>query len=72
MKYYLRHRFLGNAVNSYLNHDHLALELKLSTNKQSEEVQTKFTKGEIKEIKEKYNTELRDFEIIEAGKWNYK
>ncbi len=66
-KYYLRHRFLcGFEKCVFLNVDELNKRLYLSDKIQSSDVQTEFTQKEIDEIKEKYNTDLKDFEIIEV------
>ena len=66
-KYYLRHRFLVEEGDcDCLNYDHSLQELNLSDIGQSKSTQTQFTKREIEEIKEKYDTDLKDFEIIEV------
>lgn len=65
-KYYLKHRFLENEKCSYLNYDHNFQELNLNDRTQSKEIQTKFTQREIDEIKESYDTDLKDFAIIEV------
>lgn len=65
-KYYLRHRFLEITACSYLNRDRELQELNLNDKAQFNDMQTQFTQAEIDEIKEKYNTDLKDFEIIEV------
>ena len=65
-KYYLKHRFLNGSVNQFLNRNLIDSRLDLSTKKDYSEFQTKFTQKEIDKIKEKYNTDLKDFEIIEV------
>lgn len=65
-KYYLKHRFLENGNCRYLNYDKEFQELYLNDRAQFGEIQTQFTQEEIDEIKEKYDTTLGDFEIIEV------
>lgn len=67
-KFYLKHRYLNGDVNQFLNRTLTDNRLDLSTAKDYAEFQTKFTQSEIDEIKKKYNTDLKDFEIIEVGK----
>ena len=69
-KYHLRHRFLEVDFFNYLNRDYGFPELFLNSKSQIHK-QTQFTQKEIDEIKEKYNTDLKDFEIIEVEKWSY-
>lgn len=64
-KYYLRHRFLEFDNFNYLNREYGYEELSLNSKTQLGK-QTQFTQDEIDEIKEKYNTDLKDFEIIEV------
>lgn len=64
-KYYLRHRFLEAHFFNYLNLNYGFQELFLSSKSQIGK-QTQFTQKEIDEIKEKYHTDLKDFEIIEV------
>ena len=65
-KYYLKHRF----INSYNGLDYINLrideELRLSDPYEYQPYKTKFTKAEIEEFKARYNTDLNDFELIEA------
>lgn len=68
-KYYLKHRFLNGDVNQFLNRNLIDKRLDLSTKKDYAALQTKFTQEEIDEIKEKYDTDLKDFEIIEVESW---
>lgn len=68
MKYYLRHRFLEAGFFNYLNRDYRFPELFLNSEAQIHK-QTQFTQKEINEIKEKYHTDLKDFEIIEVEEW---
>ena len=66
MKYYLRHRFLEVDFFNYLNRDWGFPELYLNSKSQVGGKQTQFTQAEIEEIKEKYETDLKDFEQIEV------
>ena len=65
-KYYLKHRFL-NKYNSldYINFI-VSEEAILSNRYEDPPFRTKFTKAEIEELKGKYDTDLKDFEIIEV------
>ncbi len=66
-KYYLTHRFLVEEGDcNYLNYHHSFEKLYLSGKSQTKTIQTQFTQTEIDEIKEKYHTDLKDFEIIEV------
>lgn len=66
-KYYLKHKFLlsDNEYNflNYLSNDD---SWDLSSLANCSGYQTKFTQKEIEELKEKYDTTLDDFEIIEV------
>ena len=70
-KYYLRHRFLEVDFFNYLNRDYGFPELFLNSKSQIHK-QTQFTQEEIDQIKKKYNTDLKDFEIIEVEEWKLK
>lgn len=67
-KFYLRHRWFKpspiykNYLNYWIGNDEYWLDYK----NESKEIQTQFTKKEIEEIKEKYNTDLSDFEKKEV------
>ena len=66
-KFYLRHKYFKNWDNvQYFTFDYIHmcayLRSKLSTCKAMQQ----FTEKEIEEIKEKYNTDLKDFEMIEV------
>ena len=66
-KYYLKHKFIQNEVYSF----HLNYKMKdkfytINNDIENYEYKTKFTKQEIEELKEKFNTSLDDFEIIEV------
>lgn len=66
-KYYLKHRFMcGFEKCAFFNIDSLNKALYLSDKTQTQYVQTQFTRAEIEEIKEKYDTDLKDFEKIEV------
>ena len=67
-KSYLRHRWFKphsiykNYLNHWIGHDEYWLDYK----NESKEIKTKFTLKEIDEIKEKFNTDLKDFELVEV------
>ena len=66
-KFYLKHRFLVEVGDcNYLNSDHSLREFYLNDKSQSEKIQTQFTLKEIEEIKEKLDTDLSDFELVEV------
>lgn len=65
-KYYLRHRFLDGLQTNYLNFSREIELFKLSTLKHDDNKQTQFTMDEIEELKEKYETDLKDFKMIEV------
>lgn len=66
-KYYLKHKFLndGNWF-SYLNWQEGGEHYYLYVDTEREGIKTQFTQAEIEKLKEKYSTDLRDFEIIEV------
>ncbi len=63
-KFYLKHRWFKpspiykNYLNYWIGNDEYWLDYK----NESKEIQTQFTLKEIDEIKEKFNTDLKDFE----------
>ena len=69
-KYYLKHKF----INDYngLGYINLRMNEKVILSNQLEVVgvpngsKTKFTKAEIEELKERFDTDLNDFELIEV------
>ena len=66
-KYYLKHRFINDySTRNYINV--VATEDVILSGRLCEDqvFRTKFTKAEIEELKEKFDTDLRDFEIIEV------
>lgn len=67
-KYYLKHRWIGNFSygEGYLNLFLFDNIMRLSSVLQDSSVKTQFTLKEIDEIKEKYNTDLSDFEKKEV------
>lgn len=65
-KFYLKHRWLrSRSKNMIVNKDCLD-EYFLSDEFQSDDYQTQFTEKEIDEIKEKFNTDLKDFKKTEV------
>ena len=58
-KFYLKHRFLGGKTNNYLNK--LGNSLEVLDKSSIGGYQTKFTRAEIDELKEEYNTDFIDF-----------
>ena len=66
-KYYLKHKFLTNGNSErYLNYIFNCSEWILDDNTMCDDFKTQFTEQEIEEIKQKFNTNLNDFEMIEA------
>lgn len=64
-RYYLRHKWLGEDDSNYLNLvNNYAFEI--CTKKEIDKYKTQFTAEEIKAIKKKYNTDLKEFEIVEV------
>lgn len=63
-KYYLRHKWVS--TETYVNYLIKIKSYVLSNDYQDESVQTRFSMNEIEEIKEKFNTDLSDFEMIEV------
>ena len=63
---YLKHRF----INFYNGLDYINLsiseEVMLNNRYEDQIFKTKFTKAEIEELKAKFDTDLRDFELIEV------
>lgn len=67
MEYYLKHRFLIDGYgDAFLTHTKSDDAWFLSDEGHFGNYQTQFTQDEIDEIKKKYNTDLKDFEIIEV------
>ena len=69
-KFYLKHRWMENREDlRYLNYfsDHNYYMLFTKSNFDSKKSQ--FSIKEIEEIKEKYDTDLTDFDIIEVKEW---
>lgn len=67
-KYYLRHRWLGVKDDewNYLNCLLSDSDYYLNSHEDTGNIKTQFTRENIEEIKEKYNTDLSDFDIVEV------
>lgn len=67
-KFYLTHRWMKPSPidTHYLNHWIGTNEYWMDYENETEDVQTQFTLGEIEEIKEKFDTDLSDFEMVEV------
>lgn len=67
-KYYLRHKWLNNKNTNYLhlNEENNFYDLSVYKSLEAWKAQLQFTEKEIEEIKEKFNTDLKDFELVEA------
>ena len=65
-KYYLKHKFINN--NNGLDYINLSISEEVMLNNRHEDqiFKTKFTKAEIEKLKEKFDTDLNDFELIEV------
>lgn len=67
MKYYLKHRFLIDGYgDAFLTHTMSDDAWFLSDEGHFGKYQTQFTQKEIEDIEEKFDTDLKDFEIIEV------
>lgn len=65
-KYYLKHRFINDlTAQKYININIFG-EVSIRDHLGNQYYKTKFTKAEIEELKEKFDTDLRDFELIEV------
>ena len=63
----MKHKFLTNGNSErYLNYIFNCSEWILDDNTMCDDFKTQFTEQEIEEIKQKFNTNLNDFEMIEA------
>lgn len=67
-KFYLRHRWMKQETifKKYLNYLIDKDEYRLDTKTKNEFINTQFTLKEIEEIKEKFDTDLADFELVEV------
>ncbi|BFL72107.1 hypothetical protein [Anaerococcus nagyae] len=65
-KFYLKHRWIKGCVIMYLYRNELNGYCYLGDKKCRPHRQKRFTLKEIEEIKEKYDTKLEDFEIVEV------
>ena len=65
-KYYIKHRFVNDyTTQKYFNFTETGVAI-LSNRLEGMGFKTKFTKAEIEELKEKFDTDLNDFELIEV------
>lgn len=64
-KYYLRHKWMRSGDFKFLYFDK-DFKIYGLTSIRFKEVKTEYTEKEIEEIKEKFNTDLSDFEMIEV------
>lgn len=67
-RYYLRHKWVNSKTNNYLHFSEENNFYNLSVYKSLDawKTQLQFTEKEIEEIKEKFDTDLADFEIVEV------
>ena len=68
-RYYLKHRYLQSSftnLNDFLSYSASDNKLALSNGINFPKYKTHFTLKEIEEIKEKFDTDLADFELIEV------
>ena len=64
-KYYLKHKFINKYNGLYYINLRMNERVILSNHLEGQKYKTKFTKAEIEEFKERFDTDLRDFELIE-------
>ena len=69
-RYYLRHKWLNDSALNYLQTDKENNYYSLSVLNDTNTWKTKFTEEEIEGIKEIFNTDLNDFEIVEVENEN--
>lgn len=65
-KFYLKHRWLRSRFEDKIVNQDGEDEYFLSDESQIDGFKTQFTQKEIDDIKEKYNTDLSDFERVEV------
>lgn len=65
-KYLLKHKFLFEYPSIYLNYNSQLNKLILADKRSTCYCQTEFTKSEIENLKEKFNTKFEDFEIVKS------
>lgn len=65
-RYYLKHKWFTWTSCIYLNLCISENSFMLHNNKNEEDYKVKFTQAEINEIKERFNTTLEDFEMVEV------
>lgn len=63
-KYLLKHKWFDDSLCAYINYCIPNDSFNLNTKSNNEEFKTQFTQAEIDEIKERFNTNLEDFERI--------
>lgn len=63
-RYYLKHKWIGEDGANYLNL--YKGDFEIYSQIEHADYQTKFTKAEVEEIKKRFNTDLKEFEIIEV------
>lgn len=65
-KFYIKHRFVNDyTTQKYFNFTETGVAI-LSNRLEDQTFKTKFTKAEIEEFKEKFETDFNDFELIEV------
>lgn len=67
-RYYLRHKWVNSKTNNYLHFSEENNFYNLSVYKSFDawKTQLQFTEKEIEEIKKKFDTDLKDFELVEV------
>lgn len=68
-RFYLRHKWIkiiGHNSKTFLNYHNEEDKFYLYTIDESSYVKTQFTEKEIEEIKKKFDTDLKDFELVEV------
>lgn len=63
-KYLLKHKWFDDSLCAYINYCIPNDSFNLNSKSNNEEFKTQFTQAEIDEIKERFNTNLEDFERI--------
>lgn len=69
-RYYLRHKWLNDSALNYLQTDKENNYYSLSVLNDTNTWKTEFTEEEIEGLKETFNTDLNDFEIVEVENEN--
>ena len=65
-KFYLEHKWMAYEGHNYLTRCNLTGRHFLSFKREDKYYKTQFTRKEIEEIKEKFDTDLADFELMEV------